>query len=169
MGAGVTVRLAYNADNARRQAQARMIIDSAARAGITVVDAGKPAGEWGELLTSEQDKYDASLFGWQATSLAVTEADATFRCKPLTGVNNHGGYCNPAVDTALASLQVALDPAAQVQLQLEIDTALWADAAGITLFQYPAIWAWDAKLSGVQPTPIGPGIVAGFWNWHVAG
>ncbi|WP_321575350.1 ABC transporter family substrate-binding protein [Oerskovia douganii] len=169
--AGVTtpinVRFAYNNENARRVNQVALITDSAAKAGFTIVDTGRPAAEWGTLLGTGQDQYDASLFGWQSTSTAVTESDANFRFAPERGLNNYGLYNNPAVDAALDKLQVSTDPEEQFQLQLEIEKQLWADGFGTTIFQFPAIQAWDEKLEGVEPITISPTIFYNFWNWKL--
>ena len=78
--AGVTtpvkVRFAYNNENARRVNELALITDTASQAGFEIVDTGRPAATWGTLLATGQQEYDASLFGWQSTSTAVTESDA---------------------------------------------------------------------------------------------
>ncbi len=135
----VKVRFAYNNENTRRVNEVALITDTALQAGFTIEDTGRPAAEWGTLLASGQDQYDASLFGWQSTSTAVTESDANFRWAPNPGVNNYGKYNNPAVDAALDKLQVSTDPEEQFQLQLEVEKNLWADGFGVTIFQFPAI------------------------------
>lgn len=169
--AGVTgpldVRLAYNNENPRRVNQLALITDSAAKAGFTVVDTGRSAAEWGTLLQTGQDQYDASLFGWQSESTAVTESDANYRWTPEPGINNYGKYSNPAVDAAFDKLQVSTDPAEQLELQIEVEKNLWADAFGTTIFQFPAIQGWSSNLSGVEPITINPTIFYGFWNWKL--
>ncbi|MHA7133946.1 ABC transporter family substrate-binding protein [Oerskovia turbata] len=169
--AGVTtpvkVRFAYNNENARRVNELALIADSATKAGFEIVDTGRPAAEWGTLLGTGQDQYDASLFGWQSTSTAVTESDANFRFAPERGLNNYGYYSNPAVDAALDKLQVSTDPEEQFQLQLEVEKNLWADGFGTTIFQFPAIQGWDSKLEGVDALTISPTIFYGFWNWKL--
>lgn len=167
--AGVTtpinVRFAFNGDNTRRQTQFALITETAAAAGFTLVDASKPAAEWGTLLSSGQDQYDASLFGWQSTSTAVTESDANYR---TGGVNNYGGYSNAEVDALFDELQVETDPAKQLDIQIKVEKILWNDAFGTTIFQFPAIQAWK-NITGVTPISISPTIFAGFWNWETTG
>ncbi|MGN6240522.1 MAG: ABC transporter substrate-binding protein, partial [Cellulosimicrobium cellulans] len=165
----VTVRFAYNNENTRRVNELALIQDTATQAGFTIVDTGRPAAEWGTLLQSGQDQYDASLFGWQSTSTAVTESDANFRWSPTPGINNYGQYNNPAVDAALDKLQVSTDPEEQFQLQLEVEKNLWADAFGVTIFQFPAIQGWNDGLKGVEPITISPTIFHGFWDWSFEG
>ena len=161
----VNVRFAYNNENARRVNELALITDSASKAGFTIVDTGRPAAEWGTLLGTGQDQYDASLFGWQSTSTAVTESDANFRFSPERGLNNYGYYSNPAVDAALDKLQVSTEPDEQFQLQLEVEKNLWADGFGTTIFQFPAIQGWDENLKGVDALTNSPTIFYGFWNW----
>ncbi|MGO1342177.1 MAG: ABC transporter family substrate-binding protein, partial [Cellulosimicrobium funkei] len=160
---------AYNNENTRRVNELALITDTAAQAGFEIVDTGRPAAEWGTLLATGQDQYDASLFGWQSTSTAVTESDANFRWAPNPGVNNYGKYNNPAVDAALDKLQVSTDPEEQFQLQLEVEKNLWADGFGVTIFQFPAIQGWDENLKGVESITISPTIFHGFWNWTFEG
>lgn len=170
--AGVTgpidVRLAFNGDNKRRETQFNLMQATAAEGGFNLIDTSKPAAEWGTLLQSGQDQYDASLFGWQSTSTAVTESDANYRGAPALGLNNYGKYENPAVDAALDKLQVSTDPEEQFALQLEVEQNLWADAFGTTIFQFPSIQGWNSSLTGVTPLTISPTIFYGFWNWEKA-
>ena len=169
--AGVTtpvkVRFAYNTENARRVNELALITDTASQAGFEIVDTGRPAATWGTLLATGQQEYDASLFGWQSTSTAVTESDANYRFAPERGINNYGFYSNPAVDAALDQLQVATEPDEQFALQLEVEKNLWADAFGTTIFQFPAIQGWNENLKGVDAITISPTIFYGFWNWEL--
>jgi peptide/nickel transport system substrate-binding protein len=165
----INVRFAYNNENTRRVNELALITDTALQAGFNIVDTGRPAAEWGTLLATGQTEYDASLFGWQSTSTAVTESDANFRWAPNRGVNNYGLYNNPAVDAALDKLQVATDPEEQFQHQLEVEKNLWADGFGVTIFQFPAIQGWDENLKGVESITISPTIFHGFWNWSFEG
>ncbi|WP_082812751.1 ABC transporter family substrate-binding protein [Cellulomonas timonensis] len=161
----VNVRFAFNGDNTRRQTQFALITETAAAAGFTLVDASKPAAEWGTLLSTGQDQYDASLFGWQSTSTAVTESDANYR---TGGVNNYGKYSNAEVDALFDELQVETDPAKQIEIQIKVEKILWNDAFGTTIFQFPAIQAWK-NITGVTPISISPTIFAGYWNWETTG
>ena len=55
--------------------------------------------EWGGLLGTP-GAYDASLFGWQSTSLGVTNSLPTFE---TGGINNLNYYSNPQVDDSSRS------------------------------------------------------------------
>lgn len=165
--APVTVRFAYNNQNPRRVNELALIKASVEKAGFTITDAGKPATEWGTFLSTGQNSYDASLFGWQTTSTGVAESDANYRATPQRGINNYGHYSNPAVDKALDKLAGSTEPEEQYKLLLEVEQNLWADGFGTTIFQFPAIQAWSKKMSGVEPITISPTIFGGFWNWKI--
>ena len=136
-----------------------------ARSGwmFTVTDASAPAADWGTKLATQSNDYDASLFGWQSESTAVTESEANYR---TGGINNYGHYSNSTVDGLFDQLAVSIDPKEQAQLQLDVEKQLWADAFGTTIFQFPGIHAWNKdKLSGPAPISINPTIFYGFWDW----
>ena len=163
--AGVTeapkVRILYGASNVRRQQQFALIKDSAEQAGFEVIDAGSDT--WGQKLGD--GSYDASLFGWQSTSTALTESDANYR---TGGLNNFGGYSNEKVDGLFDELQTAVDPAEQDRILGEIEAQLVADNFGVTIFQFPSVTAYKSDVTGVDPITIAPTIFYGFWNWQVA-
>lgn len=158
------VRFLYGKSNVRRANEYVLISEAAAQAGFNVIDGGDD--NWGTLLSTAQDTYDAALFGWQSTSTAVTESDANYR---TGGLNNYYGYSNKTVDGLFDDLQTETDPAKQAEIQLNVEKELWADAFGLTIFQFPAVNAWNSKVTGVTPISISPTIFAGFWNWDIAG
>ncbi len=157
----VDVRFLYGASNVRRQNEFVLIAESAAQAGFNVIDGGDD--NWGTLLSTATDTYDANLFGWQSTSTAVTESDANFRTR---ATNNFYGYSNAEVDALFDELQVETDAARQIEIQIEVEKHLWADAFGTTIFQFPAVNAWNSNVTGVDPIPLSPTVFYGFWNWE---
>src|SRR5690606_37914253 len=96
-------------------------------------------------------------------STAVTESDANFRTK---GPNNFYGYSNEAVDALFEELQTETDPARQIEIQIEVEKHLWEDAFGTTIFQFPAVNAWNSNVTGIDPIPLSPTVFHGFWNWE---
>ena len=154
----------YGASNVRRQNEYTLIAESAKEAGFNVIDGGDD--NWGTMLSTEQDKYDVGLFGWQSTSTAVTESDANFR---TGGANNFYGYSNPKVDALFDELQTETDPGKQIDIQIDVEKLLWEDAFGTTIYQFPGVNAWNSKIEGVEPISIAPTIFASFWNWKIAG
>jgi peptide/nickel transport system substrate-binding protein len=159
----VDVRFLYGKSNVRRANEFVLIQESAAQAGFNVIDGGDD--NWGTMLDTATDQYDANLFGWQSTSTAVTEADANYR----TGAsNNFYGYSNETVDALFDDLQTEVDAAKQLEIQIGVEKELFKDAFGITIFQFPAVNAWNSQITGVQPISISPTIFQGFWNWDIA-
>ncbi len=162
-----TVRILYAQKNQRRVQEFQLIKESAEAAGFKIVDNGAP--NWGEKLGDKT--YDASFFGWQSTSTAVTEGDANYRSaadgKPA-GQNNYGGYASAKVNALYDELQSTVDPAKQKTLIQDIEKELVADAFGIPLFQFPAVTAHSNKIQGVKGIAISPTIFWNFWEWKVA-
>jgi peptide/nickel transport system substrate-binding protein len=155
----VDVRFLFSSTNTRRINEYALIQEAAALAGFNVIDASSPT--WGRDLGS--GTYDASLFGWQSTSTAITSSKANFI---TTGGNNYQGYGNPEVDKLYDQLSVEFDKDNQKALLTQIETLLWKDALGTTIFQFPGVTAYNKnRLSGVVPAPLSPTIFWNFWEW----
>ncbi|HRA06687.1 MAG TPA: ABC transporter family substrate-binding protein [Propionicimonas sp.] len=157
-----TVRVLYAKPHPRRVQQFQLIKESAEQAGFKIVDGGD--ANWGQKLTGTS-KYDASMFGWQSTSTAVTESDANYRTDSIP--NNFGGYSSKAVDGILDELQVATDPAKQAELVAQMEKQLMDDAFGVSIYQFPSITSYSEKLAGVAPITIAPTIFWNFWEWKI--
>jgi peptide/nickel transport system substrate-binding protein len=159
----IEVKLLFDPENTRRQNEYTLIAESAAQAGFTVVPY-QVQTDWGTDLSNAQSFYDASLFGWQSQSTAVTESEANYR---TGGGNNYYGYSNPQVDALYDELQVTTDEARQAEINTEIEALLVDDAFGVTIFQFPGVTAWNPEaISGISKISISPTIFAGFWNWE---
>jgi len=160
--AGVTgtvdVRFLYGKSNTRRAAEYQLIAASAKQAGFNVIDDGDD--NWGSILGD--GSYDAALFAWAYSSLSPLGSEATFKSD---GGNNFSGYDNADVDTAWKSLEQEYDTSKQVTLLQTIDKNLWADAYGVTIFQFPDVSAWDKSLTGVSYSPLVPNIYWNPWDW----
>ena len=155
----IDVCFLFSSTNTRRANEYQLYAEQIAPAGFNLVDCSDPG--WGALLGS--GTYDASLFGWQSTSTAVTASDATFRS---TGGNNFTGYANPEVDALYDQLKVEFDPAKQKSILGQIDKLLWDDAYGMTVFQFPEIMVHDAALTNVSSSPLSPNFFWNFWEWE---
>lgn len=159
----IDVRVLFGKSNVRRQNEFTIISDTANATGLfNLIDAS--SDDWGSLL-SDTSVYDATIFGWQSTSTAVTESDANYRS---TGLNNFYGYNNPAVDALYDELQVSTDPAEQQAILEKVEKALVDEAFGLTIFQFPGVSAWSTNLTGVDPIAIAPTILWNFWEWEIA-
>lgn len=155
-----TIRLMYASDNPRRVQEYELIRDSAAQAGITVEDAGRE--DWSAQL-SNTSVYDAALFGWQTTSINVSDSNANFS---TDGLNNFYGYSNETVDALYEELVQTSDPARQAAILLEVEQNLVVDAFGLPIFQHPQITAWNSNyVEGVASIAIAPTVFWNFWDW----
>ncbi len=161
---GVTNRdvcILYASNNPRRVNEFALIQQSAGLAGFNVTDCGST--EWGGLLGTP-GAYDASLFGWQSTSLGVTNSLPTFE---TGGINNLNFYTSETVDAAVSALQTEFDAEKQITLQQELDKALWDDFYGVTIFQFPEVTAFSDRVTNIDPSILAPTIFWNAWDWEV--
>ena len=152
----------FSSTNPRRANEFLLIQQSGALAGFNVTDCSSP--DWGGLLGTP-GAYDASLFGWQSTSLGVTNGPPpTFT---TGGINNLNFYSNPEMDKLTAALSVEFDTAKQIEIQKEIDKLLWSDFYGVTIFQFPSVTAFDPNaIKGIAPSTLAPTIFWNIWDWE---
>ena len=161
---GITNRdvcILYASNNPRRVNEFALIQQSAGLAGFNVTDCGST--EWGGLLGTP-GAYDASLFGWQSTSLGVTNSLPTFE---TGGINNMNFYSSEAVDSAVRALQTEFDAEKQITLQQDLDKALWDDFYGVTIFQFPEVTAFSDRVTNIDPSILAPTIFWNAWDWEV--
>jgi peptide/nickel transport system substrate-binding protein len=158
----VQVRFHYAAENPRRASEYELVRDSAAQAGFEVIDGANI--DWGSLLPNT-DIYDAALFGWQTTAVAVADSEANYA---TGGNNNFYGYSSEVVDGLFEQLKGETDPAAQEELLLQIEQQLVADAFGVSIFQFPEVLAWNSTyVAGAGSIPLSPTMFYAFWEWTV--
>ncbi|CAN5527392.1 ABC transporter family substrate-binding protein [soil metagenome] len=163
--AGVTnpeVCMLFSSTNPRRANEFLLVQQSAALAGFNVTDCSSP--DWGGLLGTP-GAYDASLFGWQSTSLGVTNGPPpTFT---TGGINNMNFYSNPEMDKLTTALGKEFDTDKQIEIQIEIDKLLWDDFYGVTIFQFPAVTAYDQNaIANISPSTLAPTIFWNIWDWE---
>ncbi|HEY1531576.1 MAG TPA: ABC transporter substrate-binding protein [Galbitalea sp.] len=156
----INVKFLYGKSNTRRAAEFALIQASEAQAGINVIDNGND--DWPSLLGNKS--YDAVLFAWQFTSLAVTNSQSTFQ---TGGGNNLNGYSNKATDADYKSLQSDYTQSSQLKLLADIDKNAWSDAYGATLFQFPDISAWSNNVQNLKDNPLSPGIFWNYFDWTI--
>ncbi|WP_322411897.1 ABC transporter family substrate-binding protein [Microbacterium invictum] len=161
---GVTnteVCLLYASNNPRRVNEFALIQQSANEAGFNVTDCG--AENWSALLGTP-GAYDASLFGWQSTSLGVTDWTANF---VTGGINNLSFYSNSRIDEISQEISSEFDPEAQKELQIEADRILFEDAFGVTIFQFPEVTAISDRVTNVSSSILAPTVFWNAWDWEV--
>jgi peptide/nickel transport system substrate-binding protein len=158
----VDVRLMYDKTNPRRAAEFKIEQPIMKKAGFNLIDNGD--ADWSAKLGD--GTYDAVFFGWQATSLAVTQDAAIYG---PGGGSNLVGYVNKSVGADFDKLAGTLDESGQLEILNNIEKELWKDAIGIPIFQFPAAVMWDkTRLTGVDPAVLSPTMFYGFWNWKPA-
>ncbi len=151
----------YGSTNPRRASEFALIQASAALAGFSVTDCGRP--DWRTLLGTA-GSYDAALFGWQSTSLGITGNSVAYR---TGGINNLNGYSNPEVDALLGDLDGTFSESEQENILAEVDGLLWQDAVGVPLYQFPAVVAYDQdKVTGIAPSVLAPAVFWNVWDWQ---
>ncbi|UFU02293.1 ABC transporter family substrate-binding protein [Ruania suaedae] len=157
----VEVRIMTAADNVRRQEQLALLTESVQQDGLFEIN-DQSSADWGSLL-SDPSGYDASMFGWQSTSTAVSESRANFEDG---GGNNFGDFSDPRVDELYDELAVTTDEARQAEILAEVESILVEDGFGVTIYQHPGVHGFNARLQGVDPISISPTIFWNFWEWE---
>ena len=159
----IDVRFLFAANNPRRAAEYELIRDAAAQAGFNVIDGNSPT--WGQDRENPS-LYDASLFGWQSTAIAVAASEAQY---VTGGLNNPVGFSNPEIDALYEELKSTTDPARQVEINIEVETLLLEDGFSIPIFQHPAITGFNSTyVSGVDNIALAPTVFYNFWEWQAA-
>ena len=159
----IDVRLMYDINNPRRVSEYELIRDSVAQAGFNLVDAGDP--DWGSLLANTS-VYDAALFGWQTTAIAVADSMPNY---VTDGLNNFYGYSNPRVDELGDELNQTSDADRQDEILIEVEQNLFADAFGLPIFQHPSITAYNSTyVDGVSNIALAPTVFYNVWDWVAA-
>ncbi|GAA4158577.1 ABC transporter family substrate-binding protein [Gryllotalpicola daejeonensis] len=154
----VDVRFLYGKSNTRRAQEYALIAASEKQAGFNVIDKGDD--NWSSILGN--GSYDAALFAWQYTSLAVTGSQAAIQ---TGGGNNFSGYSNKDVDADWKTIGGTLDKSKQDAALTDIDQKMWADAYGATIFQFPDVVAYSSKVKNVSYSPLAPNQFWNFWEW----
>ena len=155
------VCILYASNNPRRVNEFALIQASAAQAGFNVTDCGSE--QWSGLLGTP-GAYDAVFFGWQSTSLGVTDWAAQFQ---TGGINNLSFYTNPEIDKIASEISSEFDKQAQIELQQQADKILWDDFFGVTIFQFPGVTAYSDRVTNIDPSILAPTIFWNAWDWEV--
>jgi peptide/nickel transport system substrate-binding protein len=159
----VDVRVLFAQGNPRRQQEFELMRQSAAQAGFNLIDAS--SATWGVDLSTKTDAYDAALFGWQSTSLAVGESGPNYQ---TGGINNYYGWSNPEIDALFTEVQTETDPDRQVEILIEAETLIQEQNWTVPIFQFPGLTAWSDSITGVKPAFLSPTYFWNFWEWAPA-
>ncbi len=151
----------YATNNPRRVNEFALIQASAAQAGFNVTDCG--SDKWSGLLGTP-GAYDAVFFGWQSTSLSVTDWTAIFKDG---GINNLNFYNNEDINKLSAEISSEFDAEKQMEIKQEADKILWNDFYGVTIFQFPSVTAYSDRVTNIDPSILAPTIFWNAWDWEV--
>lgn len=163
-GATPTVRIAYNKDNPNRLDAFLAIQASAAQAGFNVVDGGLAGDVWGGALT-QPDTWDAFIFGWSTVGAGVGGVPQLFKS---TSDSNFGKFNSPEADALMDQLVRSVDPAEQVQLQVQIDEILGKGFFGLPMYVLPGVFANSERINGIEYNTWQTGPIWNFWEWTVS-
>ncbi|MEY4390930.1 MAG: hypothetical protein RLZZ400_673 [Actinomycetota bacterium] len=145
--------------NVRRQNEFAIARFELAKAGFDLTNAGGTAG-WSNYF--DDSSYDAMFFAWCPSSVSQTGTNANFKSD---GGNNSLGYNSKAMDDILKKLEGKLSPADLTKTYVAADKQLITDAVTLSIFQHPAVTAYNAALKNVKPAPLTPNLVWNYWEW----
>ncbi|MEV6364053.1 ABC transporter substrate-binding protein [Nocardia asteroides] len=158
--AGPTVRIGYQAPDARRAKTVAMIADSCRGAGITVVDAGAPDFTPVKL---PQGAVDAVLGGTASVPgpAGSTTGVAAFAALRAGNGLDFGGFANGRYDAITDQLAGESNSTYTLNLLTEAENLLWAQVPSIPLFATPRVIAFG---TGMQNGIAGPTQAGTGWN-----
>ena len=127
--------------------------------GINLTNSGYTSG-WSDHL--DESAYDAQFYAWCPSTVSQTGTNANFQ---HDGSNNHLGYNSAAMDKILKKLEGFQTPAQLTADYTAADKLLVSDAVTLSIFQHPAVTAYNSALKNVKPAPLTPNTVWNYWEW----
>lgn len=120
-----------------------------ARIGVKgEVDLQEPAVGTQRLLALD---WDISII----QPIITNTGDADYNLGRLyTCAANRTTYCDPALDALLSEAGSISDQAKRAELYAEAGKIIWDNAIGLFPMDVNQVWAWNAKLEGVQLDPV---------------
>lgn len=155
-----SIRIGYQAPDARRAETVAMIAESCRGAGITVIDAGAPDFTTARLA---EGAVDAALGGTAAVPGPAGSATGVTAFAALRAGNglDAGGFGNGRYDAITDQLAGENDSTATLNLLIEAENLLWAQMPSIPLFATPRTIAFG---HGMQNGIAGPTQAGTGWN-----
>jgi len=156
----VKVNVLVPANNTRRAAMFAITKANLAKVGFDAV--GDVQSGWGALLGN--GKYDAFFFGWSSGSITQRQSCDVFE---TNGQANYiMGLSIKRIDSACNSMFVPLKENILLTKYILADRALFAEAATLTIFVFPAVYAVNKDLKGIKPNPLSPNLTWNYWEWN---
>lgn len=148
----LTVRIGYQAPNARLNAVVAAIAKACAPAGITVQDASSENTGPQTLQANQIDVLLASTGGATGSGSSGSSAVDAFDLHTGNG-NNLSGYSNPQVDGIIDKLAMTTDPKEVAGLLGDGAGVLWNDMPTLPLYRQQRTLIWSKKMSSLSSNP----------------
>ena len=145
--------------NTRRANEYQLAANELAKAGFQLTNFGGTSG-WSGFLGD--NKYDAHFYAWCPSAVSQTGTNAQFQSD---GSNNHIGYNSSDMDKLTKKLETKLTDAQVTSTIKAAEKLLADDAVTLSIFQHPAVTAYNANLQNVKPGPLTPNTVWNYWEW----
>ena len=152
------MKLEVPSPNARRAAEAALVVPALAKAGFKV-NAAATTGWSGKLDNTE---WDAEFYAWCPSAVLQTGTNDNFLA---SGGNNHMGWNFPALDSALRKLESVKSDAVVNQYTAAAEHIVNDNALTLAIFQHPAVTSYNSTLKNVKPAPLSPTLVWNYWEW----
>lgn len=151
-GAPLTVRIGYQAPNARLAAVVGAIAKACAPAGITIADVTADGTGPRALLDGQIDALLASTGGAAGSGSTGSSAMDAYDLHSGNG-NNLSRYANPQIDFIIGALAVSTDTKEVTRLLGEGAPVLWADMPTLPLYRQQRTLLTAAKMVAVSSNP----------------
>lgn len=154
----VPVRLMVPSPNARRAAEAALVVPALAKAGFKV-DAVPTTGWSGKRKNTE---WDAQFYAWCPSAVLQTGTNDNFL---TSGGNNLMGWSDSTLDATLRKLEAVMPQASVDRITIQAERIISDNAWTAGIFQHPAVTAYNSNLKNIKPAPLTPNLVWNFWEW----
>ncbi|MCT7659633.1 ABC transporter substrate-binding protein [Mycobacterium deserti] len=148
----LTVRIGYQAPNARLAATVGAIAKACAPAGITVQDAASDTTGPLSLRDNQIDVLIASTGGAAGSGSTGSSAMDAYDLHTGNG-NNLSRYSNERIDGIISSMAVTFDPKELARLLGEGGSVLWADMPTLPLYRQQRTVLTSKKMFAVSSNP----------------
>jgi peptide/nickel transport system substrate-binding protein len=148
----MTVRIGYQAPNARLAATVGAIAKSCAPAGITVQDVASNTTGPLSLRDNQIDILIASTGGAAGSGSTGSSAMDAYELHSGNG-NNLSRYANERIDGIIATMAVTSDPKELARLLGEGGSILWADMPTLPLYRQQRTVLTSKKMYAVSSNP----------------
>ncbi len=139
---GKTIRVIHIDPNPRRTNEVALLKANCDPVGFNIQDTPLSSDKFGP--TRAAGDYDIALFAWAGSGLLGSIAAQYLS----TGPQNTAGWNDPAIDTALNTLNTTTDPAAVPALLTTVDQGLAKNLYSFPIFTFPGVTAMKSNIEG---------------------